>query len=428
MRKLFLAGSALVAGSLSALAADMSVKAPAPSPVSQLQTSGYVEFSAGGSWLDNVIVNSPAIFRTGSTTRYDGWPIGGAGRANWWATKNFSIQLDAQAEGTQYTVPRDLLFFDPTLTSKFSTLSYLVGGHANWRDPQTGLFGVFASVGDVIGNRDTNGVFGSSAGVRHALGGVEGQLYWNALTLYGQGGYDSTLDFGNSANVTDVHAWFARGTARYFFMPNFMMEATGQYSKGAMHFTQFPGFNPPDTGFSMWKAVAKAEWRPDTMPFSIFGKYEYNETRYDENLIRFTAGQRISENRVTAGVRLYLGPNSLIANDRTGATLDILDPLGASTSPVMFGQSQNLLLVSDIRLKRDIHMVGRLANGLGLYRYRYLWSDAEFVGVMAQEVALVQPKAVVHGLDGYLRVNYALLGIPFLTINEWTSAVGHAPL
>jgi hypothetical protein len=417
MRKLFFAGFGLVAGSLSAFAADLNVKAPAPPPVQQFQTSGYVELSSGGSWLDNVISPAPTIFGRGSTTRYDGWPIAGAGRANWWATPNFSIQLDAQAEGTQYTVPRDLLFFDPTLSSKFSTLSYLIGGHANWRNPQTGLLGVFAAVGDAIGNRDTNGFVGNS-GVRHALGGVEGQFYLNALTLYGQVGYDSTLDFGNLANVTGAHAWFARGTGRYFFMPNFMVEATGEYSKGAMQFTQFPGFNPPDTGFEMWKAVAKAEWRPDTMPFSIFGKYEYNETRYDENLIRFTAGQRVSENRVTAGVRLYFGPNSLLANDRSGTTLDILDPLGASTSPVMFGQSQNFLAVSDVRLKRDIRMVGRLENGLGLYRYRYLWSDTEYVGVMAQEVALVQPKAVVHGLDGYLRVNYALLGIPFLTINK----------
>jgi hypothetical protein len=38
---------------------------------------------------------------------------------------------------------------------------------------------------------------------------------------------------------------------------------------------------------------------------------------------------------------------------------------------------------------------------------------------MAQEVALIQPKAVVHGFDGYLRVNYGLLGVPFRTLTEW---------
>lgn len=76
--------------------------------------------------------------------------------------------------------------------------------------------------------------------------------------------------------------------------------------------------------------------------------------------------------------------------------------------------------VSDARLKRDIVLVGRLPDGLGLYRYRYLWSDTVFVGVMAQEVALIHPEAVVHDpLDSYLRVNYARLGLHLMTWPEW---------
>ena len=35
-------------------------------------------------------------------------------------------------------------------------------------------------------------------------------------------------------------------------------------------------------------------------------------------------------------------------------------------------------------------------SGLGLYSYRYLWSDTVYVGVMAQEVALIHPDAVVR--------------------------------
>jgi len=119
------------------------------------------------------------------------------------------------------------------------------------------------------------------------------------------------------------------------------------------------------------------------------------------------------------GIRFYLGQNTLLANDRTGATLDILDTLGGPTSPLTFGGQARVVFVSDARLKRDVVLVGRLDNGLGLYRYRYLWSDAEYVGVMAQEVALIQPKAVVHGFDGYLRVNYEMLGVPFRTLWEW---------
>jgi outer membrane immunogenic protein len=76
---------------------------------------------------------------------------------------------------------------------------------------------------------------------------------------------------------------------------------------------------------------------------------------------------------------------------------------------------------SDVRLKRDIVLVARLEDGLGLYRYRYLWSDTVYVGVMAQEVAFVHPDAVVEGPDGYLRVNYSRLGLKLMTEPEWAA-------
>jgi outer membrane immunogenic protein len=76
--------------------------------------------------------------------------------------------------------------------------------------------------------------------------------------------------------------------------------------------------------------------------------------------------------------------------------------------------------LSDARLKRDIVLVGRLDDGLGLYSYRYLWSDTVYVGVMAQEVALIRPDAVVRGaLDDYLRVDYSRLGLKLMTLPEW---------
>jgi hypothetical protein len=75
---------------------------------------------------------------------------------------------------------------------------------------------------------------------------------------------------------------------------------------------------------------------------------------------------------------------------------------------------------SDIRLKRDVTMVGRRDDGLGLYRYRYLWSDTVYVGVMAQEVALIRPDAIVrNALDDYLRVDYGRLGLKLMTLPEW---------
>jgi hypothetical protein len=80
--------------------------------------------------------------------------------------------------------------------------------------------------------------------------------------------------------------------------------------------------------------------------------------------------------------------------------------------------------LSDIRLKRDIARVGTLDSGLPLYRYKFLWSDQVYVGVMAQEVADVAPDAVVKGDDGYLRVNYARLGTHMKTWEQWSAERG----
>jgi outer membrane immunogenic protein len=90
---------------------------------------------------------------------------------------------------------------------------------------------------------------------------------------------------------------------------------------------------------------------------------------------------------------------------------------GDSTTASYAGSA---IFVSDTRLKRDVVFLTRLDNGLGIYRYRYLWSDAVYVGVMAQEVALIRPDAVVRSpLDDYLRVDYARLGLKPMTLPEW---------
>jgi hypothetical protein len=80
---------------------------------------------------------------------------------------------------------------------------------------------------------------------------------------------------------------------------------------------------------------------------------------------------------------------------------------------------------SDIRLKHDITPLGRLDNGIGLYRFRYKGSDRTvYVGVMAQEVQEVVPGAVTRGRDGYLRVRYERLGLEFMTWDAWIKRAG----
>jgi len=82
---------------------------------------------------------------------------------------------------------------------------------------------------------------------------------------------------------------------------------------------------------------------------------------------------------------------------------------------------------SDINLKHDIVLLGVLDNGLGFYRYAYDGSDKAYVGVMAQEVQNVMPRAVVRGRDGYLRVFYEKLGLKFETYDRWIASGARIP-
>jgi hypothetical protein len=82
---------------------------------------------------------------------------------------------------------------------------------------------------------------------------------------------------------------------------------------------------------------------------------------------------------------------------------------------------------SDIRLKHDIVLMGRLDDGLGFYRFVYNGGHTAYVGVMAQEVLTVAPEAVTRDADGYMRVSYDLLGLPFESYKQWIATGARLP-
>ena len=80
---------------------------------------------------------------------------------------------------------------------------------------------------------------------------------------------------------------------------------------------------------------------------------------------------------------------------------------------------------SDINLKKEVVPLVRLVNGLELYRFRYKNGDPTiYVGVMAQDVQKSDPSAVWRDRDGYLRVDYDLIGVKFMTWKEWVARGG----
>jgi len=82
--------------------------------------------------------------------------------------------------------------------------------------------------------------------------------------------------------------------------------------------------------------------------------------------------------------------------------------------PSIFGQVSGAALagaqfMSDIRLKKDIKLVGKSPKGIKIYNFKYLGDDKTYQGVMAHQV----PQASTPNQFGYLMVDYSKLDVEF---------------
>lgn len=82
--------------------------------------------------------------------------------------------------------------------------------------------------------------------------------------------------------------------------------------------------------------------------------------------------------------------------------------------PSIFGQVAGAALagaqiMSDIRLKKDIKLVGKSPKGIKIYNFKYIGDNKTYQGVMAHQV----PQASVANEFGYLMVDYSKLDVEF---------------
>ena len=68
---------------------------------------------------------------------------------------------------------------------------------------------------------------------------------------------------------------------------------------------------------------------------------------------------------------------------------------------------------SDERLKRDVTKIGQSIDGYNIYRFKYVSSDREFIGVKAQEVLQKKPEAVAKLSNGFYAVYYDMIDVDF---------------
>jgi Chaperone of endosialidase len=104
-----------------------------------------------------------------------------------------------------------------------------------------------------------------------------------------------------------------------------------------------------------------------------------------------------AQNQYQAGMDAFNAQNQS-ANSFTSGLFGLGGSLGAAS----------IMSFSDSRLKKIIKRVGEI-KGVPLYLFKYLGSETEHIGPIAQEVQKIHPSMVKRHQNGYLMVNYTAL-------------------
>lgn len=110
------------------------------------------------------------------------------------------------------------------------------------------------------------------------------------------------------------------------------------------------------------------------------------------------------ENQLFGGVPSMLGgtyPSSVVNPGSPDQSGQIAGAMASIISAIA-------MAASDIRLKKNIKPIGKY-KGLDVIEFEYLWGSGKRVGLIAQQVQKVNPKAVGKLPNGYLYINYALV-------------------
>lgn len=75
----------------------------------------------------------------------------------------------------------------------------------------------------------------------------------------------------------------------------------------------------------------------------------------------------------------------------------------------LLSAAPGLIALSDRRLKKNIRKIGSYVKGLPLYEFEYIWDSIKHIGVMADEVRKVMPRAVRMNQNGFDMVDYGML-------------------
>jgi hypothetical protein len=286
MKRILAAGLALAMGTAVANATDFGSDGAGASVLSPQPISGHVELYGQGLWQDYW------------DYYYRG--IGAAGRVNWWFAPNMSAQFDLGGQMSS-----------DVYGNGYGTYSFYGAAHVSKRT-ESRLLGVF---GGVAAPSDYYGQYGGDPSI---FGGVEGQWYNGPFTLYSQAGLMRQLAGYYGPPSDPVYAFtyfFGQVEGRYFITPN----TKASVNIGIVTGSIWGGYGGSQTVFSYG---GELEHRFASNPLSIFGRLQ-----------GFTGGPYYVVNgyRAMGGIKFNFGTGTLEEQDRSGATLKVMEdfaPIG----------------------------------------------------------------------------------------------------
>jgi hypothetical protein len=203
----------------------------------------------------------------------------------------WSVQIDLFGE--QVTTGSD--------TDQYASMQG-IGGHFTYRIGNDGAIGVFAGYGS--GNPTDEETWAG------AWYGLEGQLFLDNITLYGQASLLDISDHGGEGEGFDDSAYMLRGVGRYFFTKDCKLELDVAYLEGD------GVIDTDDDDGNAWEWGASVQMRIAESP--LYGTLGYRGGDYDST----TEGENGEIHMVTLGLTYLLGTQNLMENDRNGMSLD----------------------------------------------------------------------------------------------------------
>jgi hypothetical protein len=176
-----------------------------------------------------------------------------------------------------------------------------VGAHATWRASGQALVGVFAGYGS---GTPTDKEVWSGGWV-----GVEGQYYFDNITLYGQASVLNIADHGGEGEGFDNNAHMLRGVARYFINDDMKVEGTFALTKGDDVIDDSDNAKATEWGISLQGRLTNGP---------LYGSVAYRHGHYDAT----TEDDKADANVFSVGLSYMFGTSSLKDNDRNGVSLD----------------------------------------------------------------------------------------------------------